>query len=273
MPEGAHAPTGRGGGHPAAEEPGLPDTRPSAQLLAPLLHPRQHGGRRLLVVEVEKLVARRVDVRVERTGGGEEVRARDVLAVGRVLLAELLLLVLVEADHHEALRHVHHLRVVEHGAVVGTVRAPLRIEDEADRLFLLLRRRQPVLVALPPDLLVVPVAAGARGRSREHGEAEQRSGDGACAQHGTGASKRPCECSIQTLMSAPFGSPRLRSSSASGWSPRTSSAPPRWIPTPVAPETNGVQCSAPSMYVYVVMRASGSVRPPPRRTEKVSTWR
>src|SRR5207249_2469117 len=107
------------------------------------------------------------------------------------------------------------------------VRAPVRIEDEADRLLLLLRRRQPVLVALPPDLLVVPVAAGARGRGREHGEAEQRSGDGACAQHGTGASKRPCECSIQTLMSAPFGSPRLPSSSASGWSPRTSSPPGR----------------------------------------------
>src|SRR5438094_2379360 len=247
MTASAHASTRRRSGHPAAEEPWLPDTRPSAQLLARLPHPRQHRGRRALVVEVEELVARRVDVRVEHTGGGEEVRARDVLAVGRVLLAELRLLVLVEADHHEALRHVHHLRVVEHGAVVGAVRAPLRIEDEADRLFLLLRRRQPVLVALPPDLLVVPVAAGARGRGREHGEAEQRSGDGARAQHGAGASKRPCECSIQTLMSAPFGSPRLPSSAASGWSPRTSSAPPRWIPTPVAPVTNGVRWSTPSM--------------------------
>src|SRR2546426_11822492 len=247
MTASAHASTRRRGAPPAAEAPWLPDPRPSAQLLARLLHPRQHGGRRLLVVEVEKLVARRVDVRVEHAGGGQEVRARDVLAVGRVLLAELLLLVLVEADHHEALGEVHHLRIVEHGAVIGTVRAPLGVEDEADRLLLLLRRRKALLVLPPVDLLVVPVAAGARGRSREHGEAEQHSGDGARAQHGAGASKRPCECSIQTLMSAPFGSPRLRSSSASGWSPRTSSAPPRWIPTPVAPETNGVRCSTPSM--------------------------
>src|SRR5207249_11492100 len=107
MTASAHASTRRRSGHPAAEEPWLPDTRPSAQLLARLLHPRQHGGRRLLVVEVEKLVARRVDVRVERTGGGEEVRARDVLAVGRVLLDELLILSIVEDYHLDAISHVY----------------------------------------------------------------------------------------------------------------------------------------------------------------------
>src|SRR5262249_38893741 len=109
------------------------------QLRERLIHTRQHAGRILLVVEVLVLIARSMDRRFEGARRRQEVGARDVFTVGRVLLAQLAVLVLVETDHHELLRLLDHLRVVEHGAVVLAVRAPLGEEDHADRPVVLLR--------------------------------------------------------------------------------------------------------------------------------------
>src|SRR5262249_14064486 len=65
-------------------------------------------------------------------------------------------------------------------------------------------------------------------------------------QSGTAASKLPCMCSIHIVIRARLGRPRLRSSSAIGWAPSWSWAPPRWNPTPSPPELNAVLCATPS---------------------------
>src|SRR5262245_24295742 len=106
----------------------------SLELLQRQLHPAQHRLRILLVVEVLVLVARRVHVLRELAVRRQEERARDVLAVRGVLLADVGVLVLVELDHHELLRRLDDLVVVEHAAEVLAVRTPLGEEDEADGL-------------------------------------------------------------------------------------------------------------------------------------------
>src|SRR5262249_55981988 len=160
------------------------------------------------------------------------------------------------------------------------VRAPLGVEDEADRLLLLLRRRERRLVVLPRDPGVVPVVRLGRGRHPEHERRRENERRSPCLhrrheslpQIRSGASKHPCMCSIEPDISARGGRPSARSSAASGWSPRTRSAPPSRMPTPSAPETKRVACSAPSIQLYVTIPTSGRRRAPLRAMVIVSTW-
>src|SRR6185369_2443075 len=86
----------------------------------------------------------------------------NVLPVRRVFLADLGVLVLVESDHDEVFAFLDDFRVVKNAAVVSAVRTPLRVKDETNRFLLFLRGRKAVVVRLPPDLRVVPIAARPR---------------------------------------------------------------------------------------------------------------
>ena len=103
----------------------------------------------------------------------EEVGARDVLAVGRVLLAELLVLVLVESDHHELLRLSRRPsgrgRPCCSWCSAGTTRCRRRAVPASWTFSL----PPALLVRAPLDLRVVPVAA----RERRAGEASRDSGE------------------------------------------------------------------------------------------------
>src|SRR5581483_7454877 len=152
-------------------------------ILLELLFGRAHRDderhRAVLVVEVLIRRARGVDVRRERAVGREEVRPRDVLAVRRVLLADVRVLVLVDADHHEVLAQADDALVEEDAVEVLTVRAPLGVEDQADRLLVLLRLGEAVVVRYPLHLLVVPVLGfDVRGTDECRRDGEQRDGDG-----------------------------------------------------------------------------------------------
>src|SRR5262249_43788933 len=95
------------------------------QLCECRVHAAQDRGGGLLVGEELVLGARGVDVGRERAVAREEERAGNVAAVGRPGRRALLLLVLVDVDHHELLRLLDDLGIVEDLAVVRAVRAPL----------------------------------------------------------------------------------------------------------------------------------------------------
>jgi hypothetical protein len=62
-------------------------------------------------------------------------------------------------------------------AVVRAVRAPVGVEDETDRLVLLLRGREAVFIALPLSRRIVPIAARMRRdrhRQRQAGRHHER---------------------------------------------------------------------------------------------------
>src|SRR5205814_249709 len=122
-------------------------------------------------------------------------------------------------------------------------------------LLLLLRRGEAILVGLPRDVLVVPVASGERRRRDSDEQRGEHDRLRAYSLHdsppldlhtGSGGSNVACMCSIHTVMSARRGRPSVRSSSATGWSPSVRRAPPSRMPTPSAPETNRVRLRTPS---------------------------
>src|SRR2546430_12163651 len=91
-----------------------------------------------LVIEILVVVALGVDVGIEAAVRLEEVRARDVLAVRRVLLADVGILVAIEPDHDELLRPLDNIVVVVVAAVALSVPAALGVEDKSYGNLLLL---------------------------------------------------------------------------------------------------------------------------------------
>lgn len=121
------------------------------------------------VVEVRVARVARLDLGGDAVGAKEE-GAGDVGDAGRVRAGDVGLLVLVDPDHDELLRHRCDALVLEDRAVVGAVRAPRRVDDERDGLPGLLGLGEALLRRAPGDVRgapgLLPLRRSPRGRGR-----------------------------------------------------------------------------------------------------------